>query len=96
VAASVPTSTGRQGSELRDTRQHRSLPHQGVRVQSRGTHGSPWLHMWLFVFSLGLYAGHLVCRILTVAPGPTSGEVADLQVGQLSAFAPGHLEFSPW
>jgi hypothetical protein len=30
--------------------------------------------------------GYLVCRIPTVAPGPTSGEAANLQVGLTSSF----------
>jgi hypothetical protein len=38
--------------------------------------------------------GYLICRIPTVAPEPTSGEVA--QVGQLFSALLGSLEFFAW
>jgi hypothetical protein len=57
VAASEPTSVGRQGLELEDTWQRRSPPQLECEVRSSKTRGSAWMHALLLVLTLSLYAG---------------------------------------
>jgi hypothetical protein len=100
---SEPSQARRQGLKPQDTWQRRSPPEQGGRVQSRGTRDSVEAlpsreagseaagHMAVRLTPcLGLEAcmrGYSIYRVSTVAHGPTSGEVANPQVGPTYLFS---------
>jgi hypothetical protein len=108
VAAPELTSSRRQGPELRDTWQHRSSPQRRSCGTRGGAGAHLWREVWsegtTYVATSGCTTcslswlracmrGYPVFMVPTEAPGPTSGEAVNLQVGPTLRAPLGYLEF---
>jgi hypothetical protein len=91
VAALELPQAGQREPEPQDTWRRRSPPQQGGEAQSYSLRGSAWIHALLLALSYSM-RGNPVFMVPTVAPGPTSGEAANPQVGPIFQRPLGYLD----